>query len=184
MRLQRSTRRVFAPDSSMASGMTLIEAMITLAIMAILLSLALPSMRAFVIQNRLSAETSQFIAALALVRSEAIQRGRAVLICRSVDADSADAICSAAATPRHAAGDWGAGWLVMVGDSRKILLRQGALNDNTRANAGRRSITYNGTGNASSSFTKVVFSHNDEFVRTVCIASSGRVSVKMDGGEC
>ncbi|SFB04347.1 prepilin-type N-terminal cleavage/methylation domain-containing protein [Collimonas sp. OK607] len=82
MRMLRSTRRAYAPDSSMASGMTLIEAMITLAIMCILLSLALPSMRSFVIQNRLSAETSRFIAALALVRSEAIQRGRAVLICR------------------------------------------------------------------------------------------------------
>nr|WP_244545011.1 GspH/FimT family protein [Collimonas sp. OK607] len=73
---------------------------------------------------------------------------------------------------------------MMVSDSRKILLRQGALDDNTQANAGRRSITYNGTGNASSSFTNVVFSHNDEFARTVCIASSGRISIKMDGGEC
>ncbi|SDY71654.1 type IV fimbrial biogenesis protein FimT [Collimonas sp. OK242] len=180
MRLLRSTMRVFARDS----GMTLIEAMVTLAIMCILLSLALPSMRTFVIQNRLSAETSQFIAALTLARSEAIQRGRAVLICRSIDADSADAVCSTAATGKHAAGDWGAGWLVMVGDSRKILLRQGALDDNTRVNAGKRPITYNGTGNASSSFTKVVFSHNDEFARAVCIASSGRVSIKLDGGEC
>lgn len=166
------------------SGLTLIEVMVTLVIICILSGVALPSMRAFVIQNRLSAETSQFIAALTLVRSEAILRGRAVLICRSINANAADAVCSAAATSKHAADDWGAGWLVMVGDSRKILLRQGALDDNTQVNTGRKSITYNGTGNASSSFTSLEFSHNREFARRVCIASSGRVSVKMDGGDC
>ncbi|WP_211467531.1 GspH/FimT family pseudopilin [Collimonas silvisoli] len=170
----------FARDS----GFTLIEAMIVLAIMCILLSLALPSMRSFVIQNRLSAETGQLIAALTLARSEAIQRGRAVLVCRSIDADSAGARCSAAATAERVGGDWGAGWLVMVGDSRQILSRQGALDDNTQASAGRTSITYNGSGNASSSFTNLVFSHNGEFARTVCIANSGRISVRKDGGPC
>ncbi|HWW04038.1 GspH/FimT family pseudopilin [Collimonas sp.] len=180
MRLLRSPTHVFTRDS----GLTLIEAMITLAIMCILLTLALPSMRAFVIQNRLSVETGQLVAALNLARSEAIQRGRAVLICRSIDADSAGARCSAAATAGRTGGDWGAGWLVMVGDSRQILLRQGALDDNTQASAGRTSITYNGAGNASSSFTRLAFSHNDEFARTVCVANSGRISVKMDSGQC
>jgi type IV fimbrial biogenesis protein FimT len=169
-----------APDS----GLTLVELMIALAIASILLGLALPSMRAFVIQNRLAADISQLVAALTLARSEAIQRGRAVLVCRSMDADSADALCSAAATATRAGGDWGAGWLVLVADSRQILSRQGALDENVQANAGRTTITYNSGGNASSSFTNLVISHNGEFARRICIANTGRINLKPDASEC
>jgi type IV fimbrial biogenesis protein FimT len=165
-------------------GMTLPEVMITLAIMGILLAMALPSMRAFVIQNRLAAETRLFIAALTLARNEAIKRGRAVLVCRSVAADAVGAQCSSAASGDRAGKDWSAGWLVLVADNRQILWRQRALDTHTQAPAGRTTITYNGSGNASASFTSLLFSHHDEFARRICIANSGRVTVKSDGSEC
>ncbi|AEK63222.1 GspH/FimT family pseudopilin [Collimonas fungivorans] len=184
MPLPRSSLRADATGIAPDSGLTLVEAMITLAIASILLGLALPSMRAFVIQNRLAADTSQLVAALTLARSEAIQRGRAVQLCRSIDADSADALCSAAATATRAAGDWGAGWLVLAADSRQILLRHGALDEDVQVVAGRTTITYHSGGNTSSSFTKLVVSHNDEFARTICIANTGRISVKPDASKC
>lgn len=172
-----------ATGTARESGLTLIEAMIMLAITGILLGLALPSMRAFVVQNRLAAGTSQLVAAFTLARSEAIQRGRAVRVCRSMDANSADALCSAAATATRAADDWGAGWLVLVADGRQILSRQGALDENVQA-TGKTTITYNNGGNASGSFARLLVSHNGEFARTICIAASGRISVKLDSSEC
>lgn len=180
MHLLRTSMRVIAPDA----GLTLIEAMIALAIAGILLSLAAPAMRGFLVQNRLAADTSQLVAALTLARSEAIQRGRGVQVCRSIDADTAAAACSAAATAKRAADDWGAGWLVLVADSGQILSRQGALDDNSQVAATRKTITYHSGGNASSSFAKLAVSHNGEFARTVCISSTGRISVKPDTAEC
>jgi len=172
--------RVIAPDA----GLTLIEAMITLAIAGILLGLATPSMRTFLVQNRLAAGTSQLVAALTLARSEAIQRGRAVQVCRSIDAGSAAATCGAAATDKRAADDWGAGWLVLVAGSGQVLARQEALDDNIQVAATRKTITYNSGGNASNSFARLAVSHNGEFARTVCISSTGRISVKPDTAEC
>lgn len=169
------------------SGVTLAEALATLAIMGILLALALPSMRAFLIQNRLAAETRLLVAALTLARNEAVQRGQPVLVCRSITADAIDATaagCSSAASGDRGGADWAAGWLVLVAGSRQILLRQGALDAATKAQAGRTTITYHAGGNASSSFTNVVFSHKDEFARTVCIASSGRINVQSDSSLC
>ena len=165
-------------------GITLMEALVTLAIMGILLALALPSMRAFVIQNRLAAETRLLIAALTLARNEAVKRGSAVQICRSSNADADHARCSGAASGDRGGADWGAGWLVLAADGRQVLRRQGELDANTQAPAGRTTITYNASGNASASFAKVVFSHNGEFARTVCIAASGRIRLKHDSSEC
>ncbi|MEO6921755.1 MAG: GspH/FimT family pseudopilin [Collimonas sp.] len=175
---------MFFPRLLRFSGVTLIEVMIAIVIAGILLALALPSMRGFVIQNRLSAESRQFIAALTLARSEAIKRGRAVIVCRSPAADTTAAQCSAAASATHAAGDWGAGWLVLVADNRQILLRQGALDKHTQAASPRATITYNGGGNVGGSFTSLSFSNNGEFARRICIAISGRVSLKMGEGAC
>lgn len=165
-------------------GITLTEALVTLAIMGILLAMALPSMRAFVIQNRLAAESRLLIAALTLARSEAVKRGRAVQVCRSSTADTGGARCSAAASDDRDGTDWAAGWLVLEADSRQILLRQGALGANTQATAGRATITYHASGNASSSYTNVKFSHKGDFARTVCVASSGRISLKSDSDQC
>ena len=66
MPLPRSSLRADATGIAPDSGLTLVEAMITLAIASILLGLALPSMRAFVIQNRLAADNRQLVDALTL----------------------------------------------------------------------------------------------------------------------
>nr|WP_164840460.1 GspH/FimT family pseudopilin [Collimonas arenae] len=160
------------------------ESMIVLAIMGVLLVVALPSMRTFVIRNHLAAATNQFIAAAILTRSEAIKRGRPVVICRSINADSGSDQCSGAATGGRDAGDWGAGWLVKAGDRGQVLWRQGTLDNSISVKATKYSITYDATGNASGAFVKLVFSSNSEYTRTVCIASSGRISLKLDSSLC
>ncbi|WP_211444760.1 GspH/FimT family pseudopilin [Collimonas humicola] len=165
-------------------GITLLEALAVLAIMGILLAMALPSMRAFVIQNRLAAESRLLIAALTLARSEAVKRGRAVKVCRSSTADAGGARCSAAASGDRDGADWAAGWLVLEADNGQILLRQGALGADTQAPASRATITYHAGGDAGSSYTNVEFSHKGEFARMVCVAGSGRIRLKSDGSKC
>lgn len=68
-------------------GFTLIELMVTLSVLAIVLSLAVPSFASLLAANRLSTQTSDFIGALNLARSEAVRRAQPVAL-RSSDDDS------------------------------------------------------------------------------------------------
>ena len=56
-------------------GMTLIELMVVIGIVAILAAIAAPSFAQLLASNRVQAATSEFQAALALARGEAIKRG-------------------------------------------------------------------------------------------------------------
>lgn len=64
------------------TGFTLIELIITITIAGILIALAAPAMRGFVLDQRLTTQANDFIADLNYARSEAIKRGTNVTICR------------------------------------------------------------------------------------------------------
>lgn len=77
-------------------GFSLVELMVTGAILAILLSLALPGFSDLIKNNKISGQTNDFISALSLARSEAIRRGGVVCV-----------------KPRGTtAGTWSGGWEV------------------------------------------------------------------------
>lgn len=64
-------------------GFTLIELMVTLAVLAILLTVGVPDFQAFIQKNRISAAANTLISALNLARSEAISRGSDVKMIRT-----------------------------------------------------------------------------------------------------
>jgi len=84
-------------------GFTLIELMVTLAVAAILLTMGVPSFRATVENNRLTAAANELVGALNLARSEAIKRGVRVTVCKSSDG----ATCTTS-------GNWEQGWIVFT----------------------------------------------------------------------
>lgn len=91
----------------LAQGFTLIELMVTLTIAAILLSLAVPSLAAFVQSARLRGSSNELASALMFARSEAIKRGHAVTVCKSANPSALGPSCGTSAT-------WQQGWLVFV----------------------------------------------------------------------
>lgn len=67
-------------------GFTLVELMITMAILAILVTLGAIGFRELVLNNRREAFLSDFSGAVSLARSESIKRGRRVGLCMTTDA--------------------------------------------------------------------------------------------------
>lgn len=84
-----------------AGGFTLIELMVVLAVVAVLATLALPAFSHMLRDVRLAVYTNNFLADLAVARSEAIKRGRRVVLCKSSDGSE----CTKS-------GHWSGGWLI------------------------------------------------------------------------
>jgi len=111
-------------------GFTLIELMVSVAIVALMIGLAVPSYRYSINSSRISSDSDSLLSALQLARTEAIRRGLSVTVCGSNATGSA---CSGS-------NNWKTGWLVFVdlnnnasydaGDT--LVRRQSAL---TSANA-------------------------------------------------
>jgi type IV fimbrial biogenesis protein FimT len=96
--MQRPEATMKCPSAS-GAGFTLIELMVTLAVAAVLLGLAVPAFNDLVRERAMSARINDLVLAVSYARSEAVRRGATVTL--------------QAADP---ANDWSGGYCVVVGD--------------------------------------------------------------------
>lgn len=66
-------------------GFTLLELMVTMAIVAVLLTIAAPSFRNTIARNRVSSASNDLLASVAYARNTAVDRGQLVSMCPSAD---------------------------------------------------------------------------------------------------
>jgi len=107
MTLSNSMSRAVPVKNQSNKGFTVIELMVTIAVVAILLSVAVPSFWTFIQSNRVTAQANELVTALGFARSEAVKRGEIVSLCMSNQAEP----------PACATGgsdDWSGGWLAFV----------------------------------------------------------------------
>ena len=152
-------------------GLTLVELMVVLAMMAVVTSLAAPSFRSLWVKRSVLLAAEALLGDLRYARSEALKRGRPVLLCQSSNGTT----CS-----QDRAG-WADGWLVFVDSNAagpvKALLRvQSTLPALARivSNVSTgHGITYQATGSAKSAAQTILFtpagSESPDSIRALCI---------------
>lgn len=106
---ERSARPRTPTPGRAASGVTLVELMVTLAVLAILVSAAVPSFLNLVRDNRRTAILNQLVTDIQLARSAAIKSGTRHVICPV-------AASGKACTNGTVAGAWNGGWMVFRDD--------------------------------------------------------------------
>jgi type IV fimbrial biogenesis protein FimT len=94
---------------TLTKGVTLIEVMVVVVIVSILGTLAAPSFRTFIANQRLSSEANDLVSDISFARSEAVKRSAAITICKTTNPNASSPDCSVSATDR-----WTAGRLVFV----------------------------------------------------------------------
>lgn len=78
-----------------ARGFTVIELMVTLAVAAVVVAMAVPSFQSVINGNKLAGAANELMASLQVARMEAIRRGQRAGVCLSTDTnDGDDATCS------------------------------------------------------------------------------------------
>lgn len=89
-------------------GFTLIESMVTIAILVILGALAAPSLRSFVVRNNLSSLGNEFTGSLLRARTEAVSKNLCTTMCMSDTVDTDVPFC------KQSGNDWQVGWIVFL----------------------------------------------------------------------
>lgn len=86
-------------------GFSLIELMVTIAVLAILVAIGFPSFHSSLQSNRVTTANNELVAALSLSRSEAIRNARGSGICPSKGGEECDG------------DDWSDGWIVWADEN-------------------------------------------------------------------
>ncbi len=165
------------------NGFTLVELMITLAVVAILLTVGIPNFRDFIYDNRLTTQANKFVADTALARSAAVKYQRDAQICVSTSYNTATPACTGGT-------DWGTGWIVWVdkdrdntvdaADDEVIRVAEPVAGSTTFTSAARTEFTYNSRGFINATDTlSLCDSRTAETGRDITIRPSGHLNISQ-----
>ena len=144
-------------------GFSMIELMVTIAIVAILVAVAFPSFEGSLRSNRLATAANELNGSFSLARSEALRNPQGATLCTSADGTT----CG---------GTWNDGWLVGVNLDNNCMAATGTFRPVRFVDA-RERLTFAGTAAGAASPTRVCFDHRgrvrDNAARNVVITPVG-----------
>jgi type IV fimbrial biogenesis protein FimT len=105
-----------------AYGFTLIELLVTVAVIAIVLTIGMPSFQQVIMTNRMATQANDLLGSMNLARSEAVKRGQRVVLCKTADPFAATPACTTSTSDT-----WGQGWLIFVDSDNDATLDAGEI---------------------------------------------------------
>lgn len=164
-------------------GMTLVELLVTVALVAILLAVGLPSYQSITTSNRMAGEMNALISDFQYARSEAVKQGQTVTVCVSTTGTS----CADSA-------NWASGWIVfsdangnqVVASGEPILRVQPSLgsSDSLQSNSSPtvKALTFNRNGFSSNSGSITLNDSTSSTARRKCAVISTVGYVQLQSG--
>lgn len=156
------------------SGFTIIEAMIGIAVLAVILTTAVPAMGKFMDQQRLTAMANRLVGHLQFARGRAITHNTVVAACPSSDGRS----CTGG-------NRWEEGWIVYLDPQKTgqparpedVLRVVQAENKHVIRSGGRHRVRFQGSGTAygTNLTINVCLPDNPDAGRAVIVSNPGRV---------
>ncbi|MFZ5592965.1 MAG: GspH/FimT family pseudopilin [Pseudomonadota bacterium] len=167
------------------SAFTLTETLVVLAIVAIIATIASPSLQNLLMDNRMTTRVNDFVTHLNLARSEAIHRHQRVVLCPSADQTN----CASGS-------DWHAGWIIFVDNNtnrthennEEILRMETAQHQGFKITSGNHHPVVfqpeGGSGGANDTFT-FCDTRGAAKARAIVLSNTGRARIadKRPGGQ-
>ena len=178
--MKKNSTGVNSNDMKKNSGYTLLELIITVALISLIFAFAIPSLTTFNQNDRLTTNINTLIGHLAYARSEAVKRSVQVAICASNDA----ATCS---------GGWDDGWIVYIdADSDNAFTAGEEIVRTQQTLGGNNTLTATGIGTqiiydnrgfvtaASVGSLQLCDNRSGPHGKTIRITNTGRVRLESD----
>ncbi|WP_018876564.1 GspH/FimT family pseudopilin [Thioalkalivibrio sp. ALE31] len=170
-------------------GFTLVELMITIAVAAILMAIAVPNFMNLRISNGLTTQANELVTGVSVARSEAIKRNRSVRFCRTSSETATQCAGSS--------GEW-TNWAVFTDTSGGTeVIRRGTVEDfgdrfTTTSNLASDEVlirgdglTYSGDNLIQDRFIQVQSSTGpSENTRCINLGAGSRISIARQSGDC
>jgi len=175
--MPRSSNKTVRPSAprraGQVAGFTLVELMVTCAVIGILAVVGLPAMNWMINAGRLQGHTSDISAALQMARSEAVRRNASITVCGSSNGAACD-------------GNW-ANVITVVASNNEVL-QVTPVRPPVQMSATVNSITYRANGfTTAAAFTVCMpTTYPRQNQRVLSVTAAGKVSTtKADGsGSC
>lgn len=160
-------------------GFSLLELMTTVAVLAILVAIAVPSFTTLINSNRLTSQANELVVAFQYARSEAARLNSRVTLCPSSDGES----CSG--------GDWSR--TIAIVAKNNTVLRESAVSGKTSISADVASVTFGADGLAHDTSGLLATANvtvcldttrPTENRRVVQLVGGSRVSIQQATGAC
>lgn len=155
-----------APAQGRQRGFTVVELMITVAVAAVLLMIAIPSFRNITLSNRLNIAANDVVNSIGVARMEAIKRNSSTQLCgNTASANTSDPLGGACGA------ETGAVWTIRGDTPNRVLVGPVSIVPPVRVNGDLTALRFTAQGQARKAGTATPF---NDVVADICTSQMSR----------